>query len=182
MTPKPKPEPGSEPEPESKGKDKGKLRLGPELKLKFLADMGISPLTVAWLRERGYDARHLHEEGLDRLPDEAVLEKARKEGRVLLTHDLDFPRLLALAHAEGPSVVLCRLSDMRPESVARHLAQVLDRVGEALAQGALVSVREGQLRLHPLPLSPGPGPQPEPERQEDDEPDGENEDAGGQRR
>lgn len=177
MTPKPKPhpkpEPGPEPEPEpeSKGKDKGKGKPRPELKLKFLADMGISPLTVAWLRERGYDARHLHEEGLDRLPDEAVLEKARKEGRVLL----------ALAHAEGPSVVLFRLSDMRPESVARHLAQVLDRVGEELAQGALVSVREGQLRLHPLPLRPGPAPQPEPERQEDDEPDGE-ESRRGQRR
>ena len=70
---------------------------------------------------------------------------------------------------------------MRPESVARHLAQVLDRVGEELAQGALVSVREGQLRLHPLPLRPGPAPQPEPERQEDDEPDGE-ESRRGQRR
>lgn len=37
--------------------------------MKFLADMGISPDTVVWLRSLGYDAVHLHEQGLDRLPD-----------------------------------------------------------------------------------------------------------------
>jgi len=58
--------------------------------LKFLADMGISPLTVQGLRDQGYDALHLHEEGLERLPDEEILEKAHREGRILLTHDLDF--------------------------------------------------------------------------------------------
>jgi predicted nuclease of predicted toxin-antitoxin system len=32
--------------------------------VKFLADMGISPLTIDFLNQRGYDARHLNEEGL----------------------------------------------------------------------------------------------------------------------
>jgi predicted nuclease of predicted toxin-antitoxin system len=58
--------------------------------MKFLADMGISPRTVTFLRELGHEAVHLHEEGLERLGDTAILAKARKEGRILLTHDLDF--------------------------------------------------------------------------------------------
>jgi len=58
--------------------------------MKFLADMGISPRTVEFLRDLGHDAVHLHELGLERLPDSQVLRKARNEKRILLTHDLDF--------------------------------------------------------------------------------------------
>ena len=32
--------------------------------MKFLADMGISPKTVQWLINQGYDAIHLLDEGL----------------------------------------------------------------------------------------------------------------------
>jgi len=69
---------------------------------------------VGWLRSQGHDAIHLHEEGLDRLTDPEILEKARWEGRVLLTHDLDFSQLLALSKAASPSVIVFRLADMRP--------------------------------------------------------------------
>ena len=41
--------------------------------MKFLADMGISPGAVLFLRHLGYDAIHLHELGLDRLPDPQIL-------------------------------------------------------------------------------------------------------------
>jgi Domain of unknown function (DUF5615) len=37
--------------------------------VKFLADMGISPKTVAFLHALGHDAVHLSEQGLERLPD-----------------------------------------------------------------------------------------------------------------
>ncbi|MDR9898377.1 DUF5615 family PIN-like protein [Aetokthonos hydrillicola Thurmond2011] len=49
--------------------------------MKFLADMGISPRTVNWLKSASYDAVHLVDEGLERLPDDEILEKARLEGR-----------------------------------------------------------------------------------------------------
>ena len=35
--------------------------------MRFLADMGISPATVAFLVDLGHDAVHLHDQGLDRL-------------------------------------------------------------------------------------------------------------------
>lgn len=89
--------------------------------MKFLANMGISPVTVDFLRRLGHDAVHLHEEGLDRLPDPDLLEKARREGRVLLTSDLGFGELLAHSQVTLPSVVIFRLANMRPESVNAHL-------------------------------------------------------------
>jgi predicted nuclease of predicted toxin-antitoxin system len=66
--------------------------------MKLLADMGISPKTVTWLTKQGYDAIHLLEQGLEKLTDEQILEKARQEGRIILTVDLDFGTLLAIAH------------------------------------------------------------------------------------
>jgi predicted nuclease of predicted toxin-antitoxin system len=64
--------------------------------MKFLADMGLARSTVAFLRAQGHDAVHLRDQGLQRLEDEEIIEKARAEGRVILTHDLDFGRIIAV--------------------------------------------------------------------------------------
>ncbi|CAN1208918.1 hypothetical protein TUMEXPCC7403_01755 [Tumidithrix helvetica PCC 7403] len=58
--------------------------------MKFLGDMGISPRTIALLRERGYDAVHLVEQNLERMPDSSILEKARQEEQILLTVERQF--------------------------------------------------------------------------------------------
>ena len=77
--------------------------------MKFVADMGISPTTVSFLQDLGYKAVHLHHQGLDRLTDSEVLEKALREESILLTHDLDFGGLLAASGGQLPSVIIFRL-------------------------------------------------------------------------
>ena len=57
--------------------------------MKLLADMGVSVTTVHLLREAGEAVVHLRDEGLHRLPDDKILEKARREQRVVLTFDLE---------------------------------------------------------------------------------------------
>jgi predicted nuclease of predicted toxin-antitoxin system len=47
--------------------------------VKFLADMGVSMTTVDLLRQAGEAVVHLRDEGLHRLPDGEILEKARRE-------------------------------------------------------------------------------------------------------
>lgn len=65
--------------------------------MRFFADMGISPRSVAFLCDRGVEAVPLHELGLDGLQDAEVVKKAHREGFVVLTHDLDFAELVALS-------------------------------------------------------------------------------------
>jgi predicted nuclease of predicted toxin-antitoxin system len=120
--------------------------------MKFLADMGISPKTVAFLQGLGHAAEHLHLQGLDRLPDPAILHKAKSEGCILLTHDLDFGELLAASGAQLPSVIIFRLRNMHPERVNRYLRVIISQHQASLEQGAIVSVAEGQIRVRPLPL------------------------------
>jgi predicted nuclease of predicted toxin-antitoxin system len=120
--------------------------------MKFLADMGISPRTVEWLRTRSYDAMHLIEEGLERAIDAQILIKARSEERILLTVDLDFGYLLAVSGAQLPSVILFRLSDESPKSINQRLAEVLDQCAQDLETGAIVSVNDNAFRVRQLPI------------------------------
>ncbi|HMB89329.1 MAG TPA: DUF5615 family PIN-like protein [Rhodothermales bacterium] len=120
--------------------------------MRFLADMGISPLTVAYLSDLGHDATHLRSEGLHQLPDAAILEKARAEDRILLTHDLDFGDLLAASGTSLPSVIIFRLRNMRPDQVNQVLQEILDTYLDQLSAGVVMSVTEGQVRIRALPI------------------------------
>lgn len=121
--------------------------------MKFLADMGISPATVAMLRTLGHEAKHLHDEKLHRLSDADVLEKARAEAAIVLTHDLDFGALMAASGERLPSVVIFRLPDMRPTNVNRHMASILAQHSADLEHGALLSVSERRIRVRHLPIA-----------------------------
>ena len=62
--------------------------------------MGVSQHIVQWLRQNGEDAVHLRDEGLQKLPDSTIFEKAHLEGRVVLKFDLDFGEIAAFSHAK----------------------------------------------------------------------------------
>lgn len=120
--------------------------------MKFLADMGISPKTVAFLNDLGHDASHLHEYGLDRLPDADILQKARNEKSIVLTHDLDFGELVAASGARLPSVVIFRLRNMKPAQVNSYLRRIIHQYQKEHEQGVVISVTEGQIRRRLLPI------------------------------
>ncbi len=121
--------------------------------MRFLANMGISPATVAYLRSLGHEAKHLHEEGLDRLSDEDILLKARNEGSIILTSDLDFGDLIVASKAPLPSVIMFRLQPpMSAERIYRYLAMVIEKHTQDLQKGALISVSEKWIRVRSLPL------------------------------
>jgi len=101
---------------------------------------------VAFPHALGHDAVHLSDQGLERLPDPGIVEKARQEGRIVLVHDLGFGELVAARGATLPSVITFRLRNMHPDRVNSALQSILSQHGEALEQGAMMSVTEGQVR------------------------------------
>lgn len=120
--------------------------------MKFLADMGVSPLTVKELKEAGYDAVHLSEEGLMRMPDSQIMAKAKQEARIVLTFDLDFTDLLAASKDNLPSVIIFRLKKTRPSFVNSRLFTVLSECSENLNNGAIIIVEDYRYRVRNLPL------------------------------
>jgi predicted nuclease of predicted toxin-antitoxin system len=76
--------------------------------MRFLVDMPLSPELAAWLQAEGHDAIHASAISLYRAPDAEILQVAADQNRVIITADLDFPRLLASLRAEGPGLILLR--------------------------------------------------------------------------
>lgn len=120
--------------------------------MRFLADMGVDVRIVQRLREEAHEAVHLREQGLHRLPDEALFEKAATENRVLLTFDLDFGEILALSGSHAVSVILFRLHNTRTPHVIDRLLRVLDASEQAVAAGAIVVIEESRHRVRRLPV------------------------------
>ena len=120
--------------------------------MRFLADAGISPRTVEFLRRAGHDAVHVRELALQRAGDRQVAERARADGRVLLTFDLDFGAVLALGVLDRPSVVIFRLADERADAVNRRLEAVLAEQAQAIEAGALILVEDAHYRVRRLPI------------------------------
>jgi predicted nuclease of predicted toxin-antitoxin system len=120
--------------------------------MRFLADAGISPKTVEFLRLRGHDAVHVRDLALQRATDIEIAARARAESRVLLTFDLDFGEILALGVVDSPSVVIFRLADERADAVNQRLAVVLSEQSEPLASGVLVLVEDARYRVRRLPI------------------------------
>ena len=73
--------------------------------------MPLSPAVARWPGSQSHDAVHAAELGLQRAPDTDIIDRARQEGRTVVTADLDYPRLLALDQAAEPSLILFRHGD-----------------------------------------------------------------------
>lgn len=120
--------------------------------MKFPADAGISSKTVSFLNAAGHDAVHVRQIGLQRASDADIVRRARQEGRVVLTFDLDFGQILALGVADSPSVVIFRLSDETSMSVSWKLEAVITGRRAELEQGALILVEDGRYCMRLLPI------------------------------
>lgn len=115
--------------------------------------MGLSLKTAEHLRTLGHDAIHLREQGLHKLPDPLVMQKAIEENRILATFDLDCTRLVAVGKLKWPSILLFRIEKADTDMVNRLLNQVIERFGAPLVEGCVVVIEEDQIRWRPLPIA-----------------------------
>lgn len=120
--------------------------------MRFLADMGVDTRVVRWLAKQGHDAVHLRDQGLHRLPNGEIFEKAAGEQRILLTFDLDFGEIAAFTKARSVTVILLRLHNTRASHVISRLEAVLRISAGALERPAVVLVEESRHRIRYLPI------------------------------
>ena len=120
--------------------------------MRFLADAGLSPVTVDFLIQLGHQAVHVRTLGMQRAPDVDIVERARADSSIVLTFDLDFGDVLALGVFDKPSVIIFRLGDERAGSVNERLSTVIaERVAD-LESGSLILVEDTRYRVRNLPI------------------------------
>jgi predicted nuclease of predicted toxin-antitoxin system len=120
--------------------------------LRLVIDMNLSPEWVAELVRSGYESVHWSTIGDPRATDIAIMAWARANDRAVFTHDLDFGTLLALTHADGPSVFQVRGQNVLPEHMGSLVIAALRQHEASLISGALVVVDEKKSRVRILPL------------------------------
>jgi len=114
--------------------------------------MPLPPTLARWLPSRGHDAVHASDVGLDRAPDSDIILHTRQQTRTIVTADLDYPRLLAIARAVEPSLILFRGGDWSQSDVIGRMEDILTGLNETdIAQSILV-IERNRVRRRRLPI------------------------------
>jgi predicted nuclease of predicted toxin-antitoxin system len=121
--------------------------------LKFLVDMPVTPQAVVYLEAAGHEAVHASSVGLSSASDTRILEVARAEGRVVVTADLDYPRLIAMAKAAGPGIVLFRGGSYSDSNMLRLLSRILARADQLELEHSITVVDRSRIRRRALPIT-----------------------------
>ena len=120
--------------------------------LKLLADVNISALVVARLRDAGVEVTRVVEIMDRRASDAEIVAAARQRDAVLLSHDQDFGALLAIAGANKPSLINLRTSSVDVDFLTRCILRALATAASELSQGAIVTMEDGGMRVRGLPI------------------------------
>lgn len=96
----------------------------------------------------------VREYGLEAATDYEVFARAADEERAVISADTDFGTLLALRHETQPSVILFRHgAERRPDRQVELLLVNLKAIQSDLAEGCIVVLEPGRLRLRRLPIT-----------------------------
>lgn len=120
--------------------------------IRLLADLHISPKTVASLQQQGYDIRRISEILPANSPDLDILKLARSTNSIVVTQDLDFSMLVALSGKTQPSLITLRLSEATPDLVTQKLLAILPKIEELLQSGSAVTIKNDLVRIRKLPI------------------------------
>ena len=118
----------------------------------FIADMNISPLTVEELRYIGWDIVRVSEVMDAKAKDTDILDYARNNNRILITHDLDFSTILAVKGYSKPSLINLRIETARPDLITKRIIDIVSEMKKELIEGVVISVDETTARFKNLPI------------------------------
>jgi predicted nuclease of predicted toxin-antitoxin system len=118
----------------------------------LVLDMNMPVEWLSFLPGEGFTTVRWSAVGDPRAEDATIMEWARANQFIIITQDLDFGTLLALTHAQGPSVIQMRGDTILPPTAGALLVTALRQCAQELANGALLVVDENRTRVRVLPI------------------------------
>ena len=116
--------------------------------------MPLSPSLAKWLVGQGHEAVHAKDIGFERASDRTIIGYAKTNGFVIVTADLDYPRLLALTHEERAGLILFRGGQYSDSEAILLLQHALKRIPAEELMGEILVIERTRLRRTRLPLEP----------------------------
>lgn len=116
--------------------------------MRLLIDSNLPRRLVKALAEQGHDVIHAASLG-DDPGDEAIMQIARREHRVIVTQDKDFGALAV--QGGGAPCGIIRIKRVPNRLFLERILDALKRHESDLLEGALLTVEPGRLRVLRLP-------------------------------
>ena len=121
--------------------------------MRWLLDQGLPRSVAAILNQSSHDAIHVGAVGMAAASDQAILERAASENRVVVTLDADFHALIATRRAVVPSVVRLREEGLVATQIASLLLVLHREFAPQLESGCVMTFSNGKIRYRLLPLA-----------------------------
>lgn len=99
--------------------------------MRFLVDECTGPAVAQWLRSQRHDVFSVYEQARG-LEDDAIIQKAFEDNRILVTNDKDFGEQVYRDHRPHRGVVLLRLDDERMQNKIAVLQKLLAKYSDQL--------------------------------------------------
>ena len=115
--------------------------------MKFLVDECVGPAVARWLKKSGFDAISIFDV-LTGIDDDAVLNKAFAESRILITSDKDFGEMVFNSNKQHCGILLLRLADERPSSKIEVIERLLKGYSEELFGNFVVATGQTVRIVH----------------------------------
>jgi predicted nuclease of predicted toxin-antitoxin system len=123
--------------------------------MKLKLDENLSRYLKPTLGALGHDVATAADEGLLSQPDPTVAAHAKREGRMLLTLDVEFGDLRKYPPGTHPGVVLFRPPTYGPLTVNRLVTEFVRRVELPLLAGCVAVVEPARVRIRRPDDGPG---------------------------
>jgi predicted nuclease of predicted toxin-antitoxin system len=119
--------------------------------VKFLLNMNVPRELARRLNARGHLCRHVGDIGMGESSDVAVVEEAAQNREVIVTHDLDYGRLLSFSAEPCSSVIIFRLRNTHPHNLLARFIDTWTQIERPLLDGAIVVVEDAAVRIRASP-------------------------------
>jgi len=118
--------------------------------MKLFLDQDVYAVTARMLGLQGHDVVTAAEMGLSRATDTELLDRARDQGRILITRDRDFGGFI-FVHDLGAGVIYLRMQPSTMAAVHQELNRVLTIYTPEQLLGAFVVIEPARHRFRRLP-------------------------------
>ena len=117
--------------------------------MRFKIDENLHEDVAEALRTHGHDAQTVFDQGLRGHADPEIADVARREGRVVVTLDLDFGNIREYPPEEYRGLIVLRVADQSRRRVLHVMEHVIAVLDCAPLEGHLWVVSEGGIRIRP---------------------------------
>jgi len=104
------------------------------------------------LMQNGYEYCHVGDIGMFQSDDINIVQFAKENKEIIITHDLDYGNILAFSGDSSPSVIIFRLRNSHPDNLFYRMITEWDEIENHLLKGAIVIIEDSALRIRDLPI------------------------------